>query len=107
MPRTGANGRKPLANFYVSVLDEAELMAALEVEGVDDELAALRVQLKALLRERPEDFELMLKGVQTIVRAAGTRYRISAKSKDDLAEAMAAVVSGVGVQLFPGEDFDV
>jgi len=107
MPRTGADGRTRVPNFYRSVLDEAELMAALEVEGVDDELAALRVQLKAMLQERPEDFELMLKGVQMIVRAAGTRYRIGAKSKEDLGAALAAVVAGVGVQLFAEEDGDV
>ncbi len=107
MPRRNADHRKVPTNFYASVLDEAELMAALEVEGVDEELAALRVHLRALLKERPDDFELMLKGMQMIVRAAGTRYRIGAKSKDDLMDAVVDVVRGVGVQLFPGEDGDV
>ncbi len=109
MPRRSASARtrdsapKPVSSFYASVLDEAELASALEVEGVDDELAILRMKFKALVDERPEDFELMLKGAQMIVRAAGARYRMSAKSKEDLAHTLAALVEGTGAALFPEE----
>ena len=107
MPRRPAEPKQPAGKFYASVLDEAELLAALQLEGIDEELAILRMRLKRLLEERPEDYELMLKSAQMIVRAAGTRYRIGAKSKDELASAMAAIIDGVGVQLFPEEAFDV
>lgn len=107
MPQSHDDNRKPVPSFYRSVLDEAELMSALEVEGIDQELAVLRLRLKTLLDKQPRDYELMLKGVQSIVRAAGTRYRISAKSKDDLAAALGALVDGVGIQLFPDEASDV
>lgn len=107
MPRRAAEPEKPAAKFYASVLDQAELLAALELEGVDEELAILRMRLKRLIKERPEDYELMLKSAQMIVRAAGTRYRISAKSREELGSAVAAVIDGVGVQLFPEEALDV
>ena len=107
MPRRAAEPKEPEGKFYASVLDEAELLAALQLEGVDEELAILRMRLKRLIKERPEDYELMLKSAQMIVRAAGARYRMSAKSKDELGSAIAAIVDGVGVQLFPEEAFDV
>jgi hypothetical protein len=97
---------KPVPSFYASVLDEAELASAREVEGVDDELAILRMKFKALVDERPEDFELMLKGAQMIVRAAGARYRMSAKSKRDFGETLAALIESTGVALFPEEALD-
>ncbi|MBI5285094.1 MAG: hypothetical protein HY874_08385 [Chloroflexi bacterium] len=104
--RTRDGAPPPVSSFYASVLDEAELAAAFEVEGVDDELAILRMRLKALLDERPEEFELMLKGVQMILRAAGARYRMSAKSKQDLGHTLAALVEGTGAALFPEEAID-
>jgi hypothetical protein len=107
MPRRAAEPKKPARPFYAAVLDEAELLAALELDGVDEELAILRMRLKQQIKERPEDYELMLKGAQMIVRAAATRYRIGAKSRDELGSAVAAVIDGVGVQLFPEEAFDV
>ncbi len=94
-------------NFYASALDAAELAAAMRVEGVDDELAALRVTLREMLSQRPENAELIVKWAALIVRAAGARYRMSARSKDELADAIGAVVRGVGVQLMPEEEDDV
>ena len=107
MTRNAVERPRSRENFYASVLDEADLIEAAKVEGVDDELAALRVRLKNMLKERPEDYELMLKGAQLIVRAAGARYRMSAQSKDELGSAIAGVIRGVGVQLFPEDDGDV
>lgn len=94
-------------NYYAPVFDEAELAAAMLVEGVDDELAALRVTLKKMVEKHPEAYALMLKCAALIVRAAGVRYRMSAKSKDELASAIGAVIEGVGVQFLPDEDGDV
>jgi len=93
--------------FYASVFDAADLVAASKLEGVDDELAALRVTLRDIVKEQRENYELMLKCAALVVRAAGARYRMSAKSKDELASAMAAVIEGVGVQLMPEEAVDV
>ncbi len=101
------NGPPARPNFFASVSDPKALAEAALVEGVDDELAELRVRLRELIGERPEEFELILKGMALIVRAVGVRYRMSAQSKDELGSAMAAVVAGVGVQLFPEEEGDV
>jgi hypothetical protein len=101
------NARHPRPNYYAPVSDEQALAEAARVEGVDDELAELRVRLRSLIRNQPESFELILKGMAMIVRAAGARYRMSAKSKEELADAIGGVIHGVGVQLFPEEELDV
>ncbi len=107
MTRDVTEQRPKKGNFYGPVSDPEALAEAAQVEGVDDELAELRVRLRELIDERPVNYELMLKSVGMIVRAAGARYRMSAQSKEELASAMAAVIQGVGVQLFPEEGGDV
>jgi hypothetical protein len=77
----------------------------MEIEGVDEELAILRLQLEALLKERPDDFPLLIKGIELIARVVAARYRMSAKSKEELADAVAATLTAVGQQFFP-ERFD-
>jgi hypothetical protein len=90
-----------LGNFYGDVLDATALARAALVEGVDDDLAALRVRLKELMKERPEDYALALKSMDTLVRMVMTRYRISEQRGDDLARHVAAVLKDLHVQLFP------
>lgn len=94
-------GKAAAVAFYASVLDEAELRAAMRVEGVDGELAALRLQLRRLLEARPEDHALMLKSVREIARTATERYRMSPKSKKELADSLADVIERIGEQLLP------
>jgi hypothetical protein len=95
-------------NYYAPVSDKKALAEAAQVEGIDDELAELRVRLRELIREKkPENFELIMKGMKQIVGMVAARYRMSAKSKQELASAVSAVIHGVGVQLFPEEDGDV
>lgn len=108
MTREVAEETPQRENYYAPVSDKKALAEAALVEGVDDDLAELRVRLRELIgQKKPENFELILKGMGQIVRMVGARYRMSAKSKDELASAMAAVIEGVGVQLMPEEEGDV
>lgn len=87
--------------FYASVLDEAELLAAMRVDGIDEEIAALRIKLRTALGASAGDLALMEKFIALIVRGVATRYRISPKSKRELAETMATLVEQVAGQFFP------
>lgn len=98
----GDDGKDAAARFYASVFDEAELLAAMQVDGVDGELAALRLRLRDLLSERPDDYALMLKSVREIARTAADRYRMSAKSKSDLADSLVDVIERLGQQFLLG-----
>ena len=91
-------------NFYGQSLDRAErldLEQAQEIEGLDDEIALMRVRLKRAVEEHPEDVQLLVKGLDMLVRAVGARYRLSPKSRKDLAENLAAALNSLGDQLLP------
>ncbi len=93
-------------NFYRHALDEAEraeLKRAEKIEGLDDEIAVMRVRLKRAVQEHPENLPLLVKGLDMLARAVGTRYRLSPKSRRDLADNLVAVLNSVGDQLLPPE----
>jgi RNase P protein component len=100
------SGRAAARNFYRHAVDEAEradLDRAGEIEGLDDEIALLRLRLRRALQEHPQDVQLLTKGMEILVRAVATRYRLSAKSKRDLADNLAATLNSLGDQLLPPE----
>jgi hypothetical protein len=90
-------GRKPRAReadrFYAAVLSAAEAMdlpAALKVEGIDQEIATLRLRLRKLLMEHPEEMPLMLRAMETLARMVTSKYRLPA-AHEELREALTAV----------------
>ncbi|MFQ5874693.1 MAG: hypothetical protein ACE5JL_12980 [Dehalococcoidia bacterium] len=86
-------------SFYASAITEAErlrLPDALEIEGLDHEIALLRVRLGRLAEEQPENTTLLFKGIELLVKAVAARYRLSKKSKDDLSEAIEGVLTSIG-----------
>jgi len=96
--------RRTVKDFYAAALKEAEQAAledARELEGLDEEIAVLRVKLQTALAERPEDFTLLLRGVDLMVRAVSARYRISGKGEDDLYQSVVGVLKGIGTVLLP------
>jgi len=78
--------------FYHDGLSKAErvdLERAAEVENLDEEIAVLRVRLKTALKERPEDYALLVRGIGMLTRAVATQYRLSPRASKDLATAWA------------------
>ncbi len=93
-------------SFYAAALTDAErlrLADARHVDGLDEEIALLRVRLRSALEQRPEDFDLLRDGIALLVRAVATQYRLSPKARKDLADRMAAVLNSVGDQILPAE----
>ena len=89
--RVAAARFRPARAFYAKALSEAErldLDYALKVEGLDQEIAVLRLRLLQAIEERPEDIELMFKGAALLSRLVATKYGLS---KDDSGELAAAV----------------
>ncbi len=106
MAAAARRARVTARNFYHGAVEEAErldLERAQEIEGLDDEIALMRVRLKRAVEERPEDVKLLVKGLGILVRAVGARYRLSPKSRTDLAENLAATLNSLGDQLLPPE----
>jgi hypothetical protein len=96
----------PVRGFYERAVDAAELADAREVEGLDEELSLMRTRLRELVRERPEEYELMLKGVALIVRTVAARYRMSPRRADEFGARVSAVVEDLGAQMWPVELLD-
>src|SRR3972149_5626254 len=104
MPRK----KGPARSFYDSALTEAErhqLAQAQEVEGLDEEIALLRLRLSQLAAEKPENLELLVKGMGMLVKAVATKFRLSKKAEADLYQSVLGVLRGIGATLWP-EGFD-
>ncbi len=56
---------------------------------------------KTALKERPDDLKLLVRGVELLVKAVAAQYRLSPKTRKDLADNFAAVLNSVGDQLLP------
>ncbi|HEX74262.1 MAG TPA: hypothetical protein G4N93_03850 [Dehalococcoidia bacterium] len=94
------NARKH--GFYSKVLDEAEqldLDLASGVEGIDDEIALLRVKIKSILENDPENIKLIVEATNTLARLVRTRYNITKEQKKGLKEAIGNVLRDVALPL--------
>lgn len=99
-PEGNQNARKH--GFYSRVLTEAEklhLEQAYHVEGLDDEIALLRIKLLSLAETAPDRLDLQLEAANTIARLIKTRYQISKEQKKTLKEAIHKVLTEVAVPL--------
>ena len=106
MTTTGDTSSLEAAGFYEEALTEAErlrLPKAQGVEGIDDEIALLRVRLLSYAQEHPENLEALMRGVALLTRAAAVRYRLSPKSQQDLTESIIGVVQGLGGSMGIGD----
>ncbi|MCD6358385.1 MAG: hypothetical protein J7L90_00250 [Dehalococcoidia bacterium] len=73
-PRGNQNARKH--GFYSHVVTESErrdLKKAADIEGVDQEVALLRVRLKSILSHNPENTNLILQVTTMLARLIRTR----------------------------------
>jgi 16S rRNA C967 or C1407 C5-methylase (RsmB/RsmF family) len=96
------NQRARKHGFYSKVLDEAEqfdLELAHGVDGIDDEIAVLRVKIKAILENDPENIKLIMEATNTLARLLRTRYNITKEQKKGLKEAIGNVLRDVAIPL--------
>jgi hypothetical protein len=86
-PRTRTTPR----GFYIEAMSDAERLAladAMAVDGVDEEIALLRLRLRTAIAKRPEDLPLMFKGIELLAKVVATRYRLSKQGKDEIERAL-------------------
>jgi len=94
------NARKH--GFYSKVLDEAEQLdfeLATGVEGIDDEIALLRVKIKSILENDPENIRLIMQATNTLAGLVKTRYNIAKEQRKGLKEAIGNVLRDVALPL--------
>ena len=81
LPRPGATKTQHFYECALTEAERAELAGALKVTGIDAEIAALRVRLRRVIKEQPEDLALMLRGMDVLRRLLVTRYGLSKMMK--------------------------
>ncbi len=99
-PKGNQNARKH--GFYSRVLDETEQLdfeLATGVEGIDDEIALLRVKIKSLVARDPENLKLIMQATNTLARLVRTKYNIGREDKKGLREAIANVLRDIALPL--------
>jgi len=95
-----SQGRK--RGFYSRVLDEAgqlDFELASGVEGIDDEIALLRVGIKSILENDPENIKLIMQVTNALAKLVKTRYNITKEQKQGLKEAIGNVLRDVALPL--------
>ena len=99
-----ANGNKNAGGrgFYSQALSEAERMwleEAKNIEGIDEEIAVLRIKLRELIERDPDRIDLHFKAANVIARLVRTRYSITREQKKSLKEAVANVLTEIAIPL--------
>lgn len=92
-------------DFYQQALDEArkcDLEEASHIEGIDQEIALLRLKFRELLEQHPERIDLHLKAASIIARLVKIQYQITSDQKKSLREAVQKVLTEVAVPLGVG-----
>ena len=99
-PKGNQNARKH--GFYSRALTEAEKTDHSEAslnEGIDQEIAFLRMKLKELAENEPDRIDLHLEAANTIARLIRTRYQVSKEEKQSLKDAITKVLTEVAAPL--------
>ena len=98
--KDAAKGKR--RGFYGLALDEAERLELEEaggIEGLDQEIAVLRVKLRELLASAPDRVDLHLKAADTIAKLVKAHYSISREQKRSLKEAITKFLTEIAVPL--------
>jgi len=88
--------------FYGPALDESAclmLEEACGVDGLDQEIAVLRLKLRDIISEAPERIDLHLRTANTIANLVKIRYAISKEQKKCLKEAITRVFTELAIPL--------
>lgn len=86
--------------FYSKVLDDAEqldLEVAEGVQGIDDEIALLRVKIKQLIEKDPDNLRLIMEATSTIARLVRTRYNLNKGQGKGVKDAITKVLMELAI----------
>ena len=77
-------------SFYDAALtatERAEIDDARGIEGLEDEIAILRLRLREVLAERPEDLELLERGVRLLTQSLRAEHRLASREASGVTDA--------------------
>jgi len=65
------------------------------VRGIDQEIAVLRLRLRRLLSEHPEDFALAVRSIELLVRAVGAAGKLTTDDSNEVLDRIYAELGGI------------
>ncbi len=90
-------------SFYRRALEAADrddLIDARGVEGLAEEAALLRVQIKRTLEEQPDDAKVLHAGIRLLVQTLLAQQRLSPRQAEDLGDAASELVQEIAEAVF-------
>jgi hypothetical protein len=88
--------------FYSEVFNKTEQMdfeLASGVNGIDDEIALLRIKIKSILGKDPENIKLIMQATSTLAGLVRTSYDLTKEQRKGLKEAIGNVLRDVALPL--------
>jgi len=88
--------------FYLPALDDVsalKLEEARGMQGLDEEIALLRLKLRELLQEQPGEVDLHLRAATVLANLVKVRYAVSKEEKKGLKEAITRVLTELAIPL--------
>ncbi|OGN88607.1 MAG: hypothetical protein A2158_01535 [Chloroflexi bacterium RBG_13_46_14] len=99
-PKGNQNARKH--GFYSKVLDEKEQAAydeAIFVEGIDEEIALLRVKMISLLERDPENIRLISQAANTLIKLILIKHDVDRNDPKSMKKAIYTVLRDAALPL--------
>jgi hypothetical protein len=93
------NARKH--GFYSKVLDAAqkrELAIAIDVEGIDEEIALMRVKIRSVLEKDPENIKLIMAATTTLAGLLKANLELNKNQKKSVAASIGKVIQELAMQ---------
>ena len=93
--------------FYGEAMKEAERLAlpqAMQVDGVDQEIALLRLRLRSAIVADPEDLTVMFKGIELLAKVVATRYRLGKTGREEIQEALVSAFTDLKTAMSSGDE---
>jgi len=88
--------------YYSNVLDaeqQQDFEQAINVEGLDEEIALVRVKIKNICEKDPENLKLLTLAINSLVKLFVIKYGINKNDKKTLGENMTNVLKNIGLPL--------
>lgn len=99
-------GRKRNISFYLTAEEQAAAAQALELEGIDAEIALLRVLIRKVLTKEgkeggaaQDDAKEVRLHIEALCKALRLQHLLTGRAADKLAESLANSLDQIGVQL--------
>lgn len=90
--------RKRDLSFYLSEQEQAQAAEAARLEGIDTEIALLRLLIRKAAREEKDSREVRLR-IEALCKALRLQHLLSGRSADTLAEMLGQALDEVGLQM--------